>query len=369
MLKDEQKEIIAVALSGGKDSTVVLHKMIEECRNNSNKQLFGAIIIDHNMRKESGEEAQKIKKYWSIYGVKVVIIKSKRKLRNQQEARQFRLNQLTILATKHNINTIITGHNLEDTIETYILRQEKGSTFLGLASISPITYINGIKFFRPLLSTSRVYINQYIRDYQLFYVEDSSNQTDKYRRNQIRHHILPHLDIRQILQIINQNRLKRKYYQEQIHTWNSLHLIQLDNFSYKFIWNRLPLDLTLTKLILSDIVHKVKGKSADWHHIEIPELFSNFHINNVTFIRRGYYCYVSESLSDTHLHVFDNFGLVFNYKLLVFARSKKNTFTIRNVNWPIVEIDGIEYDFRYKQELITENCYCKVVMQNYLTQY
>ena len=366
-------EVIAVALSGGKDSTVTLHKIIKECNNNSYKKLFGAIIIDHNIRPESQLEAKQIEDYWSNRGIKIHIIRhQKGNLRNQKEARLFRLNELSVFAIKNGIHTIVLGHNLEDKLETYLMRKERSSTFVGLASISPVTYINQIKFIRPLLHTSRTYIDSYIKKQNLFFIEDGSNKKNKYKRNQIRHFTLPSINIRETLEEIRKNFLIRRNFQWKVEDWEHLHLIEIHNFAYKFIWNRLPVCTTFASMILNDIVHKVRGKAANWLDIKkfthwqfkpTNGIWRNFHLNNVVFSQRGAYCYVEESLSDQKIH--SALFLLFNHKLLLWSLNSKPV-TIQNIKWPMVKINGIIYNIAHLQmEIRTEDFYCKIIKENY----
>jgi tRNA(Ile)-lysidine synthetase-like protein len=369
MKRKVYEEKIAVALSGGRDSTVALHQTLEKCENSLNKKFYCAIIIDHNMRKESYLEARQVKQYWKLKGVKVVILRNRnRKLLNQKQAREFRLNMLSFFALKNNINTIVLGHNLEDKIETYLLRKEKFSEFMGLCSISDITYINTIKFFRPLLHTSRSYIDFYVRKYGLFFVEDSSNATDKYRRNAIRHSLLPSVNKREILDVIYKNIEKRKYLEKEVLKWILLHLVKVHNFQYKFLWNRLPVDKLLSAGIFYYIVHKIRGKAPILSHIHMNKILNsicNFHINNVNFERRGDYCYVQEYLSDQEMHMGQY--LIFNYKIFFWSVNKK-PLSIQNVQWPLIKINGILYDFSITPQQ-TENFFFKILERNYLTLY
>lgn len=362
-------EKILVALSGGKDSSTLLHMTLQKYE----KKKIYAVICNHNIRKDSKEESKKIQSYWKEHGVKVYIIhyrvdKYNSFLKNQNNARKFRLNAISLFAIKHNINIVLLGHNLEDKIETYLFRKEQQSTFWGLASIGEKTIINNVIFTRPLLHTSRKYIDYYIEKNNIFYIEDSSNIKDIYRRNYIRHNILPKENICDTLKAINHYVNKRKLYHNQINEWTQLHLIQISNFAYKFLWNRLPVDQLLSKLILGDIFHKIRGKPVqNWEKILLEK--RNFHLQNVSFTFRGSYMFVEEFLSDDQIH--KGKTIYFNYKLLLYSDT---VFECKNHKWPIIQINENYYDLsKIDRTLVINRTKNKIKVillgQNFLVSY
>lgn len=84
---------------------------------------------------------------------------------------------------------IVTAHHANDSIETLLMNFLKGTGISGLHGILPLQN----KVFRPLLLFFKEELLNYARQHNLLYVEDSSNLTDKYSRNYIRQHIMPHL--------------------------------------------------------------------------------------------------------------------------------------------------------------------------------
>ncbi len=84
---------------------------------------------------------------------------------------------------------IATAHNLDDRVETLIMNIIRGTTLNGLCSISP----KRDNIIRPLIDISKKDICIYCEKMGYDFVTDSSNLTDIYRRNQIRHNILPYL--------------------------------------------------------------------------------------------------------------------------------------------------------------------------------
>ena len=82
---------------------------------------------------------------------------------------------------------IATAHTADDNGETLIMRMVRGTGLKGLGGISPVRG----NIIRPMLMVTRQEVLTFLREYCLQYVEDSSNETDAFLRNRIRHHIMP----------------------------------------------------------------------------------------------------------------------------------------------------------------------------------
>lgn len=96
---------------------------------------------------------------------------------------------------------IATAHNLNDNAETMLINLIRGT---GLKGLCGIPAVRG-RIIRPLLSCSRVEIEEYCRQSNISYVTDSTNLEEIYIRNKIRRHILP------ALQEINESSLQNIY--------------------------------------------------------------------------------------------------------------------------------------------------------------
>ena len=188
----EQKKLISpgtktiLAVSGGKDSMVMLDLM----------QRSGLAIIvghiNHQLRGEDSEaDAHFVKEYcmerripYYQYDIDPYLL-SHGNL--QDKARQIRYEKLHNWAATHNCAQIATAHHLDDRIETFLMYIMRGTGLHGMTSISAK---NGA-IIRPLLWTSANEITQYIHNHAIPYREDSSNASDKYLRNHVRHHVIP----------------------------------------------------------------------------------------------------------------------------------------------------------------------------------
>ncbi len=84
---------------------------------------------------------------------------------------------------------VATAHTADDNAETVLLHLTRGSGLSGLCGIPPVR--DGI--IRPLIACTRADVEDYCREHSIEYVTDSSNLSDDYARNRIRHHVIPTL--------------------------------------------------------------------------------------------------------------------------------------------------------------------------------
>ena len=108
----------------------------------------------------------------------------------QMAARELRYCWFHELATQEDCDAVAIAHNRDDRIETLLINLARGTGIHGLTGIKPK---NG-KIIRPLLFASRKEIEEYAQKRCVKFREDSSNATDKYARNFIRHHIISEME-------------------------------------------------------------------------------------------------------------------------------------------------------------------------------
>lgn len=108
----------------------------------------------------------------------------------EQAARELRYAFLTETAEARGAELILTAHTLDDNAETLLFNLVRGSGTAGLAGIPK----RRGSILRPLLGVSRAEIEAYLRENAVPHVEDSTNETDDYTRNLLRHRVLPVLE-------------------------------------------------------------------------------------------------------------------------------------------------------------------------------
>ncbi|MBW2962476.1 tRNA lysidine(34) synthetase TilS [Mesonia aestuariivivens] len=110
-------------------------------------------------------------------------------LSTQLAARELRYSWFYELAAVNNFDYILTAHHANDSLETYLINTIRGTGINGLTGIPE----RNDKIVRPLLVFSRNQIEAFAKQNEISWREDSSNASDKYVRNKIRHHVIPQL--------------------------------------------------------------------------------------------------------------------------------------------------------------------------------
>ena len=105
-------------------------------------------------------------------------------------ARQLRYAFLTDCAAAHGYDWIATAHTADDNAETLLLNLARGCGLRGLTGIPP----QRGKLLRPMLDTTRAEAEAYLAAHGIAHVEDSTNASDAYARNRVRHHAVPALE-------------------------------------------------------------------------------------------------------------------------------------------------------------------------------
>lgn len=82
---------------------------------------------------------------------------------------------------------VATAHTADDNAETVLLHLVRGTGLKGLCGIAPV----GDRLIRPMLSVTRAEVETFLQDYCLRHITDSSNETDQFLRNRLRHHVMP----------------------------------------------------------------------------------------------------------------------------------------------------------------------------------
>lgn len=182
-------EKIILAVSGGIDSMVMMSlfaRMDAKC------------IVAHcnfSLRgDESDGDEQFVREQASALGLPIVVKQfdtkgyaTTQKISIQMAARELRYNWFSQLCDEHKCRYVAVAHNKDDVLETFFINLGRGTGIKGLTGIQPITD----NVIRPLLFASRADIIAYSNDAGIPFREDSSNASDKYQRNFIRHKILP----------------------------------------------------------------------------------------------------------------------------------------------------------------------------------
>jgi len=175
---------IIVGLSGGADSVALLHVL---CSLRDELQLtLAAAHINHNLRGErSQEDEQFCRTLCEQWQVPLHVHQAQFDKFTEAAGREARYAFFAQLGG----DKLALAHTLSDRMETFLLNIARGATLRGLCSIPP-TRDNII---RPLIDCTRAQVEEYCAAHGLDYRVDESNADLQYRRNHVRHEILPQL--------------------------------------------------------------------------------------------------------------------------------------------------------------------------------
>lgn len=180
---------IIVALSGGRDSVVLLHLLIR-----AGFQVEAA-HMNFSLRGSESDEDERfvidLAEHWGvplhIKRVDARTFAQAKKNSLQEAARILRYGWFDELVVHSGAEAIAVAHHLDDSIETTFINLLRGTGIAGLAGIRPV---NG-RIVRPLMFATSAEVEEFAVSEGLRWRNDSSNYKDDYLRNRIRHHLLP----------------------------------------------------------------------------------------------------------------------------------------------------------------------------------
>ena len=182
-------DTVTVALSGGADSVALLHALW------SLRDELGITVnaahLNHSIRgKEADRDQNFAKEFCDSLGIELFSEKidvpeyaQKNHLSLELAAREMRYDFLNRVAK----GKIATAHTATDNLETVIFNLTRGTAIKGLCGIPPVRE----RIVRPVIFCTRENIEDYCKANKLSFVTDSTNLSDDYSRNKIRHNVLP----------------------------------------------------------------------------------------------------------------------------------------------------------------------------------
>jgi tRNA(Ile)-lysidine synthase len=188
-------DYLLVAVSGGVDSVVLLN-LLFQIKNKFSLKLE-VIHLNHGIReKEADRDAKFVEQLAEKYQLPVFIENvrandfSKRQGYSEEEgARVLRYRFFKKILDKTGADGVVLGHHADDQVETILDHFMRGSGIKGLCGMP----FKRDKYLRPLLCVTRKEIETYADEQSLEYIIDSTNEMLKYRRNRIRHELIPQM--------------------------------------------------------------------------------------------------------------------------------------------------------------------------------
>jgi tRNA(Ile)-lysidine synthase len=198
----ESADKILLAVSGGTDSTALMYAMGALKTESVLSAKLLCAHINHQLRGTEAEEdegfvvAQADKLGFPVTTKRLDVhgFARENKLSIETAARKLRIGSLLDIAKANNCKWIATAHQKNDNAETILHRLLRGTGFRGLGGIRPVqAFAEDAKFVRPLLCVGRDEIVEYLRQRNLKWRIDHTNYDCTYRRNYIRHRLIPAL--------------------------------------------------------------------------------------------------------------------------------------------------------------------------------
>ena len=261
---------IVAGVSGGADSMMLIHFL----RNFTGKHgmTLLAAHVNHGLRGEESDGDEAFVASWCeengvnfrVLHADVASLAHKNSQGLEECGRQVRYTFFRSLCGKE--TRIATAHTLTDSTETVLMNLAKGAGPHGLSGIPPVRG----EIVRPLIRVTREEVEEYCRFYGLQYVTDSSNLTDAYVRNRVRHKVMPVLrDINPAFEqaVFRATRLLRQdeEYLQDIAREELKKAAQADG-GYSLLHMKNQSDAVLSRMI-SRAVHKETGARLGYEHI------------------------------------------------------------------------------------------------------
>ncbi len=192
-------ETYCLGFSGGRDSTALL-KVLCELRK---KLKFGltALHVNHELRlNEAAADTNYCKnicKEWEVDFLSTTINVKKYAIQNslseEEAARECRFIWFKKVLGEKKSNKIFLAHHADDQAETLLFRLFRGAGLRGLGCMKPVSNMLGFEIVRPWLEIRQRVINEFRDSKNILCRYDSSNDSTKYKRNWIRHKLIPEI--------------------------------------------------------------------------------------------------------------------------------------------------------------------------------
>lgn len=193
-----QGDFVAAGVSGGADSVCLLY-LLRRLQRDIPYQL-AVVHVNHKAREDADQDAAYVEQLCEEMGIPCYLKEvdmygyaREHKLSPEEAGRILRYQIFQEVIDGHNgdgCGKIAVAHNANDRAETMLFHMFRGSGLEGMGSIRPVRD----EVIRPLLCLTREEIESYLKEQNIAYCQDRTNEEDAYARNRIRHHILPYAE-------------------------------------------------------------------------------------------------------------------------------------------------------------------------------
>jgi tRNA(Ile)-lysidine synthase len=191
---------IAVAYSGGRDSTALLHATLVAAAEQG-IEVF-ALHVHHGLSPNADAwlaHCEQQCRRWARAGKPIAFAADRLTTHSahgesiEAWARQARYRVLREMALAHSVTIVLLAHHRRDQAETLLLQALRGGGVAGLAGMPRSVLRDGITWQRPWLDKPRAEVDAYVRRHRLKFIEDDSNADPRFARNRLRSQVWPAL--------------------------------------------------------------------------------------------------------------------------------------------------------------------------------
>lgn len=190
-----QPKKLLIGLSGGADSRALLFLLLE-VKEQMGFEL-GVAHVDHNWRKESGEEALTLKRLAEQFKLPFFLkTLNFRDLKGNLEevCRLERLNFFQNICERDGYEGVLLGHHANDQAETVMKRLFEGSSLVSLKGMEAVKAMGSLLILRPFLTRPKSELGQFLQQRQQPYFEDATNCDPSFLRGRMRSALFPEIE-------------------------------------------------------------------------------------------------------------------------------------------------------------------------------
>jgi tRNA(Ile)-lysidine synthase len=181
---------VAVAFSGGLDSTVLAHALMTGRRRLASLRL---VHVDHGLQAASTDWATHCIREARRWRMPIVVLRASIP-KNTGESPEAAARDARYALFRESLQpgeVLVTAQHQDDQAETLLLQLLRGAGVSGLAAMPPIAPFGSARIARPLLGESRADLSRYAQRHRLAWIDDPTNTQTRFARNFLRHDVLP----------------------------------------------------------------------------------------------------------------------------------------------------------------------------------
>ncbi len=166
---------------------------------------FSVAHVNYHFRSESNFEEQSLREYCQKHYIELFVLDNKEKVTNniEERAREIRYSFFEKIVKEKGFDFVLTAHQLDDHLETYLLQKQR-KNHVNYYGIKEQILIKNVHVIRPMLEYSKDQIMDYIKDNDVPYSIDQTNNEVMFERNKIRNNVLSHYSEEEKRQLLNQ---------------------------------------------------------------------------------------------------------------------------------------------------------------------